>query len=278
MKLISYAQAFSNAVCFLTIFPTRWYQDVFGQDDGMKAAVRFFPWVGLILASILNCIAQLVQPVLREALMGYMSFEVVEQMVAVLISLCLGALLALLTRGLHLDGCADVFDAYWGGSNPEACLHIMKDSRVGSYALVGMFFALNSMVLLIACLIIQDRLIPILFLACTFSRCFVSCISYTSSSSSTDGIGKSCMHKPSLSELVITVVPLLISVALYAYLYLDVLPDALLSLLISLVLTSLLAYFVLARLKRKFLGINGDVMGFMLCFCEFCILGFGVVL
>ena len=47
------------------------------------------------------------------------------------------AALAIVTRGLHLDGFMDVCDGLFGGYNPERRLEIMRDSYVGAFAVVG---------------------------------------------------------------------------------------------------------------------------------------------
>ena len=44
---------------------------------------------------------------------------------------------ALLNRFLHLDGLMDFCDAMWGGRTAERRLEIMRDSRVGSFAVAG---------------------------------------------------------------------------------------------------------------------------------------------
>jgi adenosylcobinamide-GDP ribazoletransferase len=59
--------------------------------------------------------------------------------VAVLLSM--GATIRL-TGAFHEDALADSLDGFGGGWTREQVLHIMKDSRVGSYALVGMCVAL----------------------------------------------------------------------------------------------------------------------------------------
>ncbi|MEM8662531.1 MAG: adenosylcobinamide-GDP ribazoletransferase, partial [Pseudomonadota bacterium] len=46
----------------------------------------------------------------------------------------------IVTGALHEDGFADCADGFWGGSDPERRLAIMRDSRIGTYgvlALVG---------------------------------------------------------------------------------------------------------------------------------------------
>lgn len=44
----------------------------------------------------------------------------------------------ILTGALHEDGLADFFDGFGGGRNKEQILHIMKDSRMGSYGTIGL--------------------------------------------------------------------------------------------------------------------------------------------
>jgi len=44
----------------------------------------------------------------------------------------------LLTGGFHEDGLGDFFDGFGGGKTKTDVLRIMKDSQVGSYALIGM--------------------------------------------------------------------------------------------------------------------------------------------
>ena len=46
-------------------------------------------------------------------------------------------LLLLLTRGLHIDGLMDVCDGLFGGATPERRMEIMRDSRVGAFAVAG---------------------------------------------------------------------------------------------------------------------------------------------
>ena len=46
-------------------------------------------------------------------------------------------LLLLLTRGLHIDGLMDVCDGLFGGTTPERRMEIMRDSRVGAFAVAG---------------------------------------------------------------------------------------------------------------------------------------------
>ncbi len=50
------------------------------------------------------------------------------------------ALLAgvVLTRGMHMDGAADVADGFFGGRNPDDRMRIMKDPAVGSFGAMAL--------------------------------------------------------------------------------------------------------------------------------------------
>ena len=67
--------------------------------------------------------------------------------VAILLGLIAGLLL---TGALHEDGFADTCDGFGGGWTPQGILDIMKDSRLGTYGVVGITML---MLLKAACLI-----------------------------------------------------------------------------------------------------------------------------
>ena len=53
------------------------------------------------------------------------------------------ALGVVLTGGLHEDGLADCADGFWGSHDRTRRLEILKDSRVGSYGVLAMVFAVG---------------------------------------------------------------------------------------------------------------------------------------
>jgi adenosylcobinamide-GDP ribazoletransferase len=111
--------AFLTAVQFLLISPAFIKRAFTARELG--AAVGFYPLVGLILGGILlaaNYLLTLFMPPL------------------VRLALIL-ALWVILTGALHLDGFLDACDGLLGGYTPESRLEIMRDERVGAFALAG---------------------------------------------------------------------------------------------------------------------------------------------
>lgn len=97
--------------------------------DYQQKVLTWLPFVGLIVGS-------------SGTLVFYSSFLFLPQTVSIILSL---AAMVLVTGAFHEDGFADVCDAFGGGYNKEQRLTIMKDSRVGAYAVIGLIllFALK---------------------------------------------------------------------------------------------------------------------------------------
>jgi adenosylcobinamide-GDP ribazoletransferase len=112
-------RAFLAALQFLTVFPALTRRPF--TDGELGGAVAWFPLVGTLigllvaLASVL--FALFLPPQVRAALVL--------------------TLWVLLTGALHLDGFLDTCDGLLGGDAPEKRLAIMRDERIGAFALVG---------------------------------------------------------------------------------------------------------------------------------------------
>ena len=83
----------------------------------------------------------------------------------------IGALVVriLLTGGFHEDGLSDFFDGFGGGRTKADILRIMKDSSVGSYALIGMILYYLLLISTLAS-IPKGILFVVLFAADPFSK------------------------------------------------------------------------------------------------------------
>lgn len=67
------------------------------------------------------------------------SFALLSSFMPTIIAIILAfAIRMWLTSGLHEDGLSDFLDGFGGGSTRDDILRIMKDSHIGSYALIGM--------------------------------------------------------------------------------------------------------------------------------------------
>ncbi|MFA6283268.1 MAG: adenosylcobinamide-GDP ribazoletransferase [Desulfurivibrionaceae bacterium] len=120
------------AIAFLTILPVRLPGEL--PADGLKRSAGFFPLAGWLIGGFLaGCAWICVQAGL-------------PPMVSAVLLVILGAWL---TRGLHLDGLADLLDGLGGGQTPERRLAIMKDSAIGAFGVIGLVLLL---VLKVACL------------------------------------------------------------------------------------------------------------------------------
>ncbi len=125
---------FFTALMFITRIPVpKW---VGYSEKNLNKCNRYFPLVGIIVGSLGGLVYWLASYVFPE------NISIVLSMISTV----------LLTGGFHEDGFADVCDGFGGGWNKEKILHIMKDSRVGAYGMIGMilllmlkFFALSAL-------------------------------------------------------------------------------------------------------------------------------------
>ena len=109
---------------FLTRIPVRRSFDV--HDQSMKWALRFFPVAGLLAGLVIA--------------IPYLLFQ--SFLPAYILALLAVSLWVYITGGLHLDGWMDVADAVGSNASLERKYEIMKDSRVGSFAVLAVFFLL----------------------------------------------------------------------------------------------------------------------------------------
>ena len=115
---------FLTALRFLTIIPVPGEQ-VF-RDEDMGKSMAFFPLVGLLIGLVLAGIRYVLGMVLPSPVADILVI----------------AVLVMMTGALHLDGLADTSDGLAGGKDRERTLAIMRDSRIGSFGVVGLVIIL----------------------------------------------------------------------------------------------------------------------------------------
>jgi adenosylcobinamide-GDP ribazoletransferase len=116
--------SFIAALQFLTLFP--WPRRAERAASEIGRAAIFFPMIGAVLGVILMAVDLMLLPTAGPSLS----------------SVALVALLALLTRGLHLDGLADTFDGFGAGGDRERILRVMDDSHIGAFGVIAIVLVL----------------------------------------------------------------------------------------------------------------------------------------
>jgi adenosylcobinamide-GDP ribazoletransferase len=117
------ARACVAAFTFLTRLPVGGL--VAHDQSDLPRSSAYFPLVGVAVGAV-------------GSLVFAVSLLLWTPLVAIVLS-CIATVLA--TGAFHEDALADSLDGFGGGWTKEQVLTIMKDSRVGSYALVGMILA-----------------------------------------------------------------------------------------------------------------------------------------
>lgn len=134
MKKILYREVriFFTALMFYTRIPCPTFTD--HKEEYLNRATRYFPLIGAVVAGI-----------------SFAVFYVSQFFFSIPVSILLSMIISILTTGaFHEDGFADTCDGFGGGWTKEKILTIMKDSRVGTYGVVGvvLLLALKFIVLL----------------------------------------------------------------------------------------------------------------------------------
>jgi adenosylcobinamide-GDP ribazoletransferase len=118
-------RACAAAITFLTRIPVGFIPH---DATDLPAAATYFPFVGLLVGgagAIVFALAVMLWP----------------PTLAVILSV---AFTVWLTGAFHEDALADALDGFGGGWDRAQVLAIMKDSRIGSYALVGVVLVLGA--------------------------------------------------------------------------------------------------------------------------------------
>ncbi len=117
------------ALSFLSrLGPARLYDEA-----TLAATVRYFPLAGAVIGALATA------PFWLGFLRGH---PWLQAWLLLLLSLWL-------TRALHWDGWADVFDAWGSGARGERFWEVMKDSRLGAFGAVALFMGLAGQLFLL---------------------------------------------------------------------------------------------------------------------------------
>jgi adenosylcobinamide-GDP ribazoletransferase len=125
-RQVSVFNSFLAAIQFLLVTPAFIRRPFTPQEMGKSAG--FYPLVGTLLGGILLGVDCLIER------LGAGGAPLLPSQVRAALIL---AFWIILTGALHLDGFLDACDGLLGGNTSEQRLEIMRDERVGAYALAG---------------------------------------------------------------------------------------------------------------------------------------------
>jgi len=153
----------------------------------LPQAVLYLPMIGWLVG---GC----------AAVVFYVSALLWSKLTALILSLIATVLL---TGSFHEDGFADVCDSFGGGYGKAQILTIMKDSRVGSYALVGLVLLL-ALKLSVWMELPMNELPWLLLAGHSISRFPPLLLMYRYDYARADNSkSKDVLHKPSIRDLLI---------------------------------------------------------------------------
>ena len=205
-------------------------------------AVCFLPWIGLVVG-------------LLSAWPLWFDWSTSLQALVMLLTA------VLLTGGFHEDGLMDSCDGLVGGWDKEQRLSIMKDSRIGSYAALSIWFSLTLKWLLLSEWL---QIIPDSFLGFIYTLsgwCFVQVIARFIPIVLMHTLEYVTLGQSKASSMIARLQPSQWLVALSPCLLIGVLAFSLFDLIVTLVLVGVLVFFIRMYLRKKISGFNGDTLG-----------------
>jgi adenosylcobinamide-GDP ribazoletransferase len=223
------------AIEFLTIFKFGKSKEEIRTED-IANSIVFFPLVGILLGGICG---------LAEFLLGYV---IVSDLV---LSLFPVMILGLLTRGLHLDGVADCFDAlHFAGHNRERALRVMKGSSIGAFGVSALIVVIVGKIVSISALP-QEFKIQSLILVPSLSRWTSAVVAKFGAPASGEGLGYIFTVHSTRKAFFISG----LSALLFSLLLLGLKGGAIF------VAVSIFSIALLIGFNRAFGGVTGDVFG-----------------
>jgi adenosylcobinamide-GDP ribazoletransferase len=177
--------------------------------------------------------------------------------------LAIGAL-ALLTRGLHLDGLADLADGLGSGRDPDGARQVMKDPAVGAFGVVVLVLVPMLQVAALMTCVDQGRGTASLVLAVATGRLAVTAACRSTPAATPDGLG--AMVATTVRRGVTSMWTVALAVGFAAYALVD--PDAVgpdgfrvARTLLAPLLALLVCRAVRRHAVRRVGGLTGDVLG-----------------
>lgn len=226
---------FRIAVSFLTRLPLP-YKGEWDEKSFSRSSV-FFPLVGLIVGAIVGLVTWLIR------LTDYTAVAAVCALITAVV----------VSGGIHLDGFMDMCDGLFASRGRERALEIMKDSRVGSFSVLGVILLFLLKFVLYEAIIPEWWFFVAILGAFVFSRFMMICCILCFPSARAEGLGvmvKRYVSKPALIWGLVLILAISALTGFYP-------------LLIAFVLSFLVIIGVSAQINKFLHGLTGDIYGAM---------------
>jgi adenosylcobinamide-GDP ribazoletransferase len=231
--LTSIFRKFICSLQFLTTIPIPGNY-VKGEND-LAHSMAFYPVVGLILGLI---------SVLLYRVSGLCFIPTVSLVITFILSI-------ILTGGLHIDGFADMCDGFYVGKNKTEILTIMKDSHIGTMAVIGIFCLLILKLSLLYSLLQKEKLLIGLILVPTVSRWIMAVIASSYPYARSEGTAKPFVQNAGIKEIFFSsLFAAIISFAIYGWV-------GILIAMVTLLFSFIIAHWVQSQIG----GVTGDILG-----------------
>lgn len=222
-------------ITFFTRIPVR-YNYEYDEKDFIRG-IRFLPLIGLIIGAIMY-IPALFQNVIHDPIIVLLTWVIY-----------IG-----ITGGLHIDGLADTFDGLFSNRDKEKILEIMKDSRIGTFGVIGLFL------LMVWNLVFTNYIdLKFIILVPVVGRsAAILSASICKYAREGQGMGKAFVENCGVSEAVWAVI----------FSYILMIQFLKLQALIILTIIYLAVLIATENIKRKIGGMTGDTIGFIIEFSQ----------
>ncbi|WP_370543514.1 adenosylcobinamide-GDP ribazoletransferase [Herbaspirillum sp. Sphag64] len=229
---------FFTAVQFFTRLPIpRW---VGFDPQWLSRATRYLPAVGLLIAILCAGVYAILVYCLPKS-------------VAILLSTVAGIYF---TGALHEDGFADVCDGFGGGSQPQRVMEIMRDSRLGTFGVLGLVLLVAVKLVTLTSLPVE-KIAPALLVAHPFSRGCVAGLIWGMKYVREEGKAKPMVQQMTVIEFVVSTLTALCPLMLCGMS--GWLPWSALLLASAVALVAVM--FLVRLFQRRLGGYTGDCLG-----------------
>jgi adenosylcobinamide-GDP ribazoletransferase len=231
---------FINAVQFLTIVTVSRKHKV--EEGDLAKAMVYFPIVGFLIGLLLVYADKAFRLIVLPDSIG---------------NLLLVLLAVLITRALHIDGLADMFDGLMGGHDHESRLAIMKDSRIGTAGVLGIVFVLLLKYLCLNNLFNSEKAAA-LYTALTLSRWSQTLMAFEGNYGREEGMAKAFVGHLRTSGFAYASI---VAIGLTAFVIAQEEARAVFLILSAIIGVVLFTLFSRWYFARKLGGVTGDVIG-----------------